>query len=107
MFDERDVGVDRSMIVTESNPIARLVPKNPLPKDETVVEFLRDLLGRIERGEEDVSEGICIHYLSSLGPKSSDGCHHRYWRYGLGLFSHIGLLQIASRDVMNKESEGL
>ena len=84
-------------------PVARLVPKNPAPKDETVVEFLRDLLGRVERGEVDLSEGFVIHYLSSGGPRSTDGCTHHYWRHGMGMFAHLGLLAIASRDVIENE----
>lgn len=103
------VGVRQEVITlplgeyTDPPGFVRLVPKNPAPKDETVVEFLRDLLGRVERGEVDLSEGFAIHYLSSSGPRSGDGCTHHYWRHGMGMFSHLGLLTVASRDVIEKE----
>lgn len=114
MFDEREpdemISVEalRDSAAHDSGAKAlqpvRLVPKNQVTKDETALEFLRDLVGRVERGEADLSEGFAIHYLSSGGPGNAAGCTHHYWRHGMGMFSHLGLLAIATRDIIQKES---
>ena len=89
-------------------PVIRMVPKGTtvasVDRDaETVVAFLRDLLGRLERGEEDVSEGLVVHYLSAVGKGPDGGCVHRYWRHGLSQIQHLGLLQVATHDLITEE----
>lgn len=84
----------------EIAPVVRLVPKRPGPDTQPVVEFVEEFLEQLKSGKIQADDGLVIHYLTSCGPLISDGCKHHFWRHGLSTLQHVGLLALATSDVL-------
>lgn len=97
--DEPARGGDRPQEI--SGRVLRLVPKTaPLAAagpDTSVVDFLRELIARIDRREVDPA-GLVVHYIANTG-------HHSYWRWNMSALDHLGLLTMAQVDIIRQESE--
>lgn len=74
-----------------------VVPLRPL-RNENAVEFVRDLLGRVERGE--------VNFVAVLGV-APDGCVIDGWTTGENIrpFTVLGGMDVLRERFMRKEVE--
>lgn len=74
-----------------------VIPIRP-PRDESAVEFARDLLGRVERGEVSFVAVVCL---------TPDGSVVDGWTRGDGLrpFTVLGAIDVMRERFMRREVE--
>ena len=77
--------------------VLRLIPKGVAPPPETPVAFVEELLQRLKVGEAVASIGLVIHFVGGDD-------RHIYWRWGLSALEHVGLLTVATHDILRKEA---